>query len=68
MGIEGVHRLHRLRRVVEIPADEFANMGPVLLFDVGVVILLIRSASGERDLPPVRLNEKAKIPLAFSPL
>src|SRR3970282_2458258 len=36
--------------VVSIPADQLANVGPVLLLDVGVVVLLVGTAAGELDL------------------
>ena len=39
------------RRFVAVPADELADVGPVLLLDMGVVVLLLGPAPGEADLP-----------------
>src|SRR5262245_6404448 len=49
--------------VVAHIAEEFADVGPVLLLDVGVVVLLIGPPAGELDLlglaviPPVLIDE-----------
>jgi hypothetical protein len=50
VGTEVIEGRDRLRRVVAVPADELADMGPVLLFDMGVVVLLVGPAPGEADL------------------
>jgi len=50
MAIEVIHGFHRLRGVVAIPAHQLANMRPVLLLDVGVVVLLVGAAVAELHL------------------
>src|SRR6266403_4966196 len=50
VGVERVHRGARRRRVIAYVPEELADVRPVLLFDVGVVVLLIGAAAGELDL------------------
>src|SRR6202171_2648824 len=49
-AVEGVDRGLRSRGVVAHVAQELAYVGPVLLLDVGVVVLLVGPAPGELDL------------------
>ena len=35
--------------VVALVAEDFAHMGPVFLFDMGVVVFFVRAPSGELD-------------------
>ena len=37
--------------VVAVPANQLADVGPVLLLDVGVIVLLVGAAASELDLP-----------------
>src|SRR5437016_5082096 len=50
VGVERVHRRARRRRVIAHVPEELADVRPVLLFDVGVVVLLVGPAAGELDL------------------
>src|SRR3990172_9313190 len=49
VAIEGVHGVEGLRRVVADVAQKLADVSPVLLLDVGVVVLLVGAAAGELD-------------------
>jgi len=49
VAVEGVDGFQGLRGIVAVPAQELAHMGPVLLLDVGIVVLLIGAAAGELD-------------------
>lgn len=70
LRIERIERALGLRRVVPIPAHEFAHMRPVLLFHMGVVILLLRARAGERDgLGPWTLAERDQMMIdEFAPI
>src|SRR2546429_660897 len=63
VGVERVHRRARRRRVIAHVPEELADVRPVLLFDVGVVVLLVGPAAGELDLlglavlPEMLVNE-----------
>jgi hypothetical protein len=50
MAIQIVHGLHRLSRIVALPTHQLAHVRPVLLLDVSVVVLLVRSSAGELDI------------------
>jgi len=50
VAVEVVHGLQGLRGIVAVPAQELAHMGPVLLLNVGIVVLLVGPAAGELDL------------------
>ena len=56
IGVEVVERRDGLRRLVAVPADELADVGPVLLLDMGVVVLFIGPAPGEADLPVMAIT------------
>lgn len=49
VGIKIVDGVEGLRRIVAIPAQEFAHVGPVFLFDVGIVVFLVGTGAGELD-------------------
>jgi len=49
LGIKVVHRPDRLRCIVPVPADDLSDMRPVLLLDMGVVVLLVWPAPSESD-------------------
>jgi hypothetical protein len=36
--------------IIAFIAEDFAHMGPVFLFDVGVIVFFVRASSGELDL------------------
>jgi len=61
VSIEIVHRLGGFRRLIAVPADELADVGPVLLLDMGVVVLLVRPTPGEADLPRVAVAEEMMV-------
>lgn len=48
--VEFVHRFDGSPGVIALVAEQFADMSPVLLLDVGIVILFIRSTPGELNL------------------
>ena len=50
VGIHGVHRRERGSGVIPHIPHQFADMRPVLLLDVRVVVLLVRSPARELDL------------------
>src|SRR5262245_16215420 len=61
VAVEGVQRRHRRRGVVaEIP-HELPHVGPVLLLDVGVVVLLVGRAARELDLVRLAVPEEMVI-------
>jgi hypothetical protein len=49
MFIEFVEQGDDLRVIESLVAEPLADVGPVFLFDVGVIILVIGTASGELD-------------------
>ncbi len=49
IAIEIVHESHGGGGVQAVPADQPAHVGPVLLLDVGVVVLLVGPTAGELD-------------------
>src|SRR5207302_8343670 len=50
VSVQIVHRIERLGGVITHVAQKLADMGPVLLFDMSVVVFLVRTAAGELDL------------------
>jgi len=50
VGVKIVHGLDGFRGIVAVPTDEFADMGPVFLLDMGVVVFFVGPAAGEVDL------------------
>jgi hypothetical protein len=67
MTVQVVQRKDGLHRVIAIPGHELADVGPVFLLDVGVVVLLVVAAAGELDamglavMPQVVVDELAPI-------
>lgn len=49
VGVNVVHGPERPRGVVSVVADELADLGPILLFNVGVIILFVGAGAGELD-------------------
>ena len=49
MAVEIIHQGNRFVVVNAIVAKQLSNMRPVFLFDMSVVILLVRSGPGEVD-------------------
>lgn len=45
-----VHGLKSRWGVIAFIAKDFAHMGPVFLFDMGVVVFFVRASSSELDL------------------
>ena len=62
-GIEVVEQLHELRVGEAQIAEPLADMGPVLLFDMGVVVLSIGSGSSELDGVASVLEVPDQVPL-----
>ena len=52
VGIESVEPFERRRRIIADVADELADVRPVFLFDVGVVVFLVRPAARELNAAP----------------
>jgi hypothetical protein len=49
VAVEIVDRIPRLEGVVPLPPQELADMGPVALLDMGIVVFLVGAAAGELD-------------------
>lgn len=49
LGVEIVEQRDHTRIIESFVAEPLADMGPVFLFDMGVIVLVIGSASGELD-------------------
>ncbi len=67
VAVQIVDRGDGLGRIIAVPAQELADVSPVFLLDVGVVVLLVRPAAGELDgvdlaiVPQVMIDELAAI-------
>lgn len=49
VSVKIIHRLVGRKRVIAQVAEDFAYMGPVFLFDMGVVVFFVGTSSGELD-------------------
>lgn len=49
LGVEIVEQRDHTRIIESFVAEPLADMGPVFLFDMGIIVLVIGSASGELD-------------------
>lgn len=48
--VQLIHGFDRLRGVTTVPARQLADVGPILLLDVGIIVFLERTAVGELHL------------------
>jgi hypothetical protein len=60
LDVEFVHQADEFRVLEAIVAEELANAGPILLFDMGVVILVIGATVGEGHGPPLPAGKMLK--------
>ena len=47
VGVQVVHDGEEFGRVVALPSEDLADMGPVLRFDGGIVVFFVGPAAGE---------------------
>src|ERR1700730_18106595 len=61
VAIELIDGVQGWRRVIAVPPQQFADVGPYLLLNMRIVVFLVRAPAGELDLAPLTVAEKMVI-------